>query len=278
MNLVGKIFTVLIFVMCIVFSTFALMLHAGHKHWRDVAAAVTSQLDKANEEKAKLQQAYNLLDQQRKNDNDRSTKLIGKLQGDYDLEKEKKAALDSQVLALQGSIRNFDAAIKLAQQTLATIRGEDDLLRGQIKVAIDDRQKVYDTLVATNTDNTNRQAEINRLQKTLGEVAVNYQKLLALVQKAKISEADVQSEPPSGLTGLVTAVVPGIEISLGSDDGIRAGHRFAVTSARSGQYVGDIVVTKVDFPNRAVARAVKETMREQIEKYDHVQANLAKRR
>ena len=34
MNLVGKIFTVLIFLMCVVFGTFALMVHAAHKNWK----------------------------------------------------------------------------------------------------------------------------------------------------------------------------------------------------------------------------------------------------
>ena len=39
MNLVGKIFTVLIFLMCVVFGTFALMVHAAHKNWKEVVVA-----------------------------------------------------------------------------------------------------------------------------------------------------------------------------------------------------------------------------------------------
>src|SRR5271166_818844 len=39
MNLVGKIFTVLIFLMCVVFGTFALMVHAAHKNWREAVMA-----------------------------------------------------------------------------------------------------------------------------------------------------------------------------------------------------------------------------------------------
>ena len=39
MNLVGKIFTVLIFVMSIFFMTMALMVYATHKNWRDVVLA-----------------------------------------------------------------------------------------------------------------------------------------------------------------------------------------------------------------------------------------------
>ena len=36
MNLVGKIFVVVIFVMSLVFMTLAMMVYAMHKNWRDV--------------------------------------------------------------------------------------------------------------------------------------------------------------------------------------------------------------------------------------------------
>ena len=39
MNLVGKIFTVLILVMSILFMGFAMMVYATHRNWRDEANA-----------------------------------------------------------------------------------------------------------------------------------------------------------------------------------------------------------------------------------------------
>ncbi len=42
MNLIGKIFTVLIFLMCLVFGTFAVMLHAAHKNWLAESRRLTS--------------------------------------------------------------------------------------------------------------------------------------------------------------------------------------------------------------------------------------------
>ena len=53
MNLVGKIFTVLIFLMCVVFGTFALMVHAAHKNWKEDVVAkggLNDQLTEANKE------------------------------------------------------------------------------------------------------------------------------------------------------------------------------------------------------------------------------------
>ena len=40
MNLVGKIFVVLIFVMSVVFMAFAMAVYATHKNWREVVAAL----------------------------------------------------------------------------------------------------------------------------------------------------------------------------------------------------------------------------------------------
>ncbi len=279
MNLVGKIFTVLIFVMCIVFSTFALMLHAGHKNWRDEYVKQTAQLDKANEEKAKLQQAYKLLDQQRTSESDRDKKLIGTLQAANDLLNTDKLAADRKVLQLQADQRKIVTDFKLVEQNLADIRSEAEALRDKYRVAVDERQKVFDNLVKATTDTTTLGAEIARLEKRLRDVVDPLRKAQSMLAQAGIRESDQFKDPPAGLRGLVTSVRQSdVEISLGYDDGVRVGHRFAVTRPSNGnQYVGDIQITQVDYPNRAVGRAVKETMRDQIQKYDHVQANLTKR-
>ncbi len=105
-----------------------------------------------------------------------------------------------------------------------------------------------------------------------------YKTAVSELEYAKIRPSDLYKDPPKDLFGLVTAVQQSdVEISLGSDDGIHVGHRFAVTRPSMGanHYIGDIVVSKVLYPNRAICRADKATMRDQIQKYDHVQASLA---
>ena len=56
MNLVGKIFTVLILLMCVVFGTFALMVHAAQKNWKEQAALLNGQLTQTNQKIADLTQ------------------------------------------------------------------------------------------------------------------------------------------------------------------------------------------------------------------------------
>ena len=63
-----------------------------------------------------------------------------------------------------------------------------------------------------------------------------------------------------------------VEISVGADDGVRKDHRFTVTRPSTGKYIGEIVVTRVDYPNRAVCRPVKAMLNDQIQRGDHVKA------
>jgi hypothetical protein len=276
MNLVGKIFTFLIFVMCIVFATFSLMVHAAHKNWYVVANELNAKLDKANKENYDQQQAYKLLSEQRKDDNDRNKKLIAELQFKNDALTKTNINVESEKNQAQDALRKFAADFKLVQQNLADLREEADSLRSQIKVAVDDRQKIYTNLVNTTTEKVNDDANITRLEQRLRDVVDKFQGIQQQLATAGIRPADMAKDPPADLSGIVTGVRQSdVEISVGYDDGVRAGNTFRVTRPSTNQYVGDILVKQVPYPNRAVGSAIKETMRDQIQKYDHVQANIS---
>ena len=48
MTLVGKIFTMLILIMSIIFMAFAMMVFATHRNWKDTATKTKVALDAAN--------------------------------------------------------------------------------------------------------------------------------------------------------------------------------------------------------------------------------------
>ncbi len=52
MNLVGKILTVFIFVMTIVFMTLSVMVYSTHTDWRTLAKSLQAQLTVANQDKS----------------------------------------------------------------------------------------------------------------------------------------------------------------------------------------------------------------------------------
>jgi len=79
--------------------------------------------------------------------------------------------------------------------------------------------------------------------------------------------------PP--LDGIVTAVSDKnlIEVSLGSDDGLRVGHRVEVF--RDNNYLGSAMVLKTD-PDRAVAQVDEKSQRGLIKVRDRVATKLTR--
>jgi hypothetical protein len=277
MNLVGKIFTVLIFVMCIVFASFTLMTHAAHKNWRNETVKLNDQLDKANKDKSNLQQEIKLLAETRETDRIGFQTTITRLTASNRTLVAERNEAQTTSDSLKGELRKYDAALKLANQNLAAANLEREELRKTNRVLVAQIQAVFDKLVAATSDNANLGAEITAVQKRMSSLAELYQSAKTLLEYTKTRAADMAKDPPTGLSGTVTAVQQNyVEISVGYDDGVRKGHRFSVTRPNTGSYVGDIEVIKVDWPNRAVCQPLKATQRDQIQKGDYVQANLSK--
>ena len=84
---------------------------------------------------------------------------------------------------------------------------------------------------------------------------------------------DVANIPPV-VDGVVTAVGANdlIEISIGSDDGIRQGHTLEVY--RDASYLGRVVIQSTE-PDRAVARVLKDFRKGIIRKGDRVATKLS---
>jgi uncharacterized protein (DUF3084 family) len=281
MNLVGKIFTVLIFVMCLVFSSFALMLHAAHKNWYNEIVkpdGYRDQVDKLAKEKYKLQQEYAELQAEKIKGEDRYKTDITKLEAANKQLDDQVNGLVVQKEQLQGSLRKFAADFKLVEQNLNDLRDETEGLRGQIAKAIADRQGIWNQLVKATTDVNNYVAQIAQLERQMRPLAEKLQEAESVAAYTGTRKSDLNKEPPAGVSGEVMAVQQGeVEISLGYDDGIHEGQRFAVVRPSTNHYVGDIIVYKVQYPNRAVCRPDPSMMREQIQKYDHVEARITRK-
>ena len=290
MNLVGKIFTVLIFVMCLVFSSFALMLHAAHKNWYNEIVkqdGYRDRVDNLAKEKYNLQQAYAQLQAQKIKDDDRYKNEIKSLKAANDELNDKinhpVHGLVVQKDKLQAALRKFAADFSLVETNLKNLRDETEALRGANTKAIAEEQGIWAKLVNATTDLNNANAQLAELQRQVRPLMEKLHTAEIIAALAGIRESDMYKDPPAGLTGEVTGVRQGeVEISLGYDDGIHKGQVFAVTRPSTNHYIGNIVVYQVPYPNRAVCRPESDTMRDQIREVrqcqsePHPQAPLSK--
>jgi hypothetical protein len=260
MNLVGKIFVVLIVFMSLVFMSFALAVYATHKNWReevlgpkglsrqladvqalnkDLNEQLTKKIGELNAEKAEAKQA------------------LAKLENELSVLKEEYATRKKNQDDLEKAARESVAAMNATQTNATDYRKSLDGLRAEIAAAQKERDDHFNRVVKL-TEDLN-QAEIDR--KQLRERSLDLAKDVAradeLLRKLGYDKNRNYSDVPPQVEGVILAT-PGeklVEISIGSDQGLLQGHRLEVYRVSGGQstYVGRIEVVKTS-PDRAVCK------------------------
>jgi hypothetical protein len=286
MNLVGKIFTVLIFVMSLVFMAFTVMVYATHVNWQRVADNP--------KDKETLEHPLGLSQQltQEKQLNQQLTEKNVEVNREFAMEKaedrESRAKLETEndnlsqkVLADKKVIdderkaaNDAVAALKLAHETLAAERTDAETLRGEIKKAHEDRdasaKQVRELTDQLNSAVAERMQVTERSVQLAADLAAAKESLRYLGVDFK---TDIKSkQPPHPLDGVVLAVPQQnlVEISIGADDGLRKGHKLEVVRMNGATaYVGRIEVTQTT-PDRAVCRVLPEMLRSPMQRGDRV--------
>ena len=95
-----------------------------------------------------------------------------------------------------------------------------------------------------------------------------------MLDRNGLSKDDPVDNIPPRVNGQITAVnaAKSVEISIGSDEGLRPGHRLHIYRT-DGAFVADIVV-ETTRPDRAVGRIIPETRRDIIREGDRVATKI----
>jgi len=169
---------------------------------------------------------------------------------------------------LEATIENNRTLATLAERMgteLAAHRKETDGLRSEIRKTMADRDKLFNQVVQL----TDQMHQLQGLVKGLKERNAQLLQQLARVKGA----AGEDSVDQILVDGVVTAVNDKglLEISIGSDDGVRVGTKLDVF--RDATYVGRVEVL-VTNPDRAVAKPIAEFMKSKPQVGDLVATKL----
>lgn len=271
MNLVGKIFTVLIFVMSLFFMAFAVAVYSTHKNWREV---VMNPKDQATRDKP-VGLMYQLEDlRTRKQElEDQKLKLEGELEAERKAAIQVRSKLETANERLQDEVekqrkenvrldeaqRKAVAALETSHKELARLRGEVDQLRADILDAQQKRDKHFKMVVQL-TDELHQAAnELKRLKGRQLTLAADLAKANEVLRKFKlVPEPALYEGVPPDVEGLVMAVPEPdlIEVTIGADDGLLEGHKLFVyrPSGNGNKYVGRFQVVRTE-PDRCVCKA-----------------------
>ena len=275
MTLLGKIFTVLIFIMSVLFMAFAVMTFATHRNWRDAAEKLKKQVEEGVIANQQFEAQKRVLEAQIAFEQAARRAALATLQGkiakyELDLETNKK-----NLEKTTSSLTEATQAAKLAEEQLTAATAELVAARSDLQVAMNDRDDQFKKAVEFYDKNNQAKNQLEILQERNESLQAQYSSLVRIADAAGIGpETEVYAKPPP-IDARITKVKEAsglVEISIGSDDGIKTGHTMEVY--RGKDYLGSITIRETES-DRAVGEINKKLQRARIVEGDHVTTKLS---
>ena len=273
MNLVGKLLVVLILVMSVAFMAFSVAVYSTHKNWMEVISNPTTgykvRLDQARAEFEKKKAELDAAVKEAADQKQLAEQQIAKLKTKRDSLDGEVKMLTAQVAELKADSAKQLAALTTNQTSLATMEKEVTDLRMNIAEAQNQRDDNLAKYNQAQQDFNNASNELALLKdantRLVGQMA--HAKIL-LERQGVNPEASVDGTPPK-VDGVILAIGRDslVEISLGSDDGIRRGNTLEVFKAN--KYKGRVEVVQTS-PDKSVAKIIPGFQQAKIERDDRV--------
>ncbi len=279
MNLVGKILTVFIFVMTIVFMTLSIMVYSTHTNWRQRVKAPSTGLESllqiANQDKTALDEEVTNLETALTREQNLSKEAIAKLQQDVTELGTERNELQATEAALKEEMRKSVEGMNAAQTELASLRDQISDLRDGIVAAKTAQDAAFRQMVVR-TDELHQAAnELSTLKSRATQLAEQTGRMAQVLERHGLTE--FEGPTPPRVDGIVLAVRAGglVELSVGSDEGLKKGDRLEVVrqGPDSNRYLGAVEILQTD-PDKSVAKIIPETRQGSIEKEDRVYTQL----
>lgn len=288
MTLLGKIFTVLILIMSVLFMGFSVVVYATHRNWKMLVDNPTptekfnklglkQQLEQKVAENESLKLERTKLKSSLAAEQAARRHVLGGLETKLAETERLLADKEKQRSDLDAIATESAAALKTAQITVDGLRKEVAGLRDEIRVAQADRDTQFEKVV-TLTDQLQAARGVERnLMERQQNLLVDISNMKRVLDKFGLNPNESYDNVPPSLDGIVTAVNEAnlIEVSLGSDDGLQIGHRVEVF--RDNSYLGFAVVLKTN-PDRAVAKVDEKSKQGMIKVQDRVATKLSRTR
>ena len=296
MNLVGKILTVFILVMSLVFMSFAVAVYATHKNWREVVMRPESgpggqelglmyQLKSEQDRYDDLKGKKDDLEARLTAEKDAAVQALSKLDTDFSLLEQENEQLQTRLDESDQERRKLLAQMKNTEARLAALRkvveGDEDQggkipgLRKDVLQAQKERDQAVSDVIRLSDEKFQALVELKRLIENQQVLKQDLDDALAVLRKFELEpEPDRYRLQPPPVDGLVTAATSRglVEVTIGSDDGLLKGHQLVVYRP-SGALVGKIEVLKTGF-DTSVCQVVPGTLQSAVQRNDLVTSRL----
>jgi len=274
MNLMGKIFTFLIFLMSTVFLIVAIMVGASDRNWKTLAqdmktraATATNSIDSLKDERARLEKdlVYEKTSRQQQ---------LSNLQTQVRLAQssltDKSTQFNEEQKISQGIARELEEANRrlAAQDTeLATIKANNTKLVDDIATQFTENRNIEKRLFA-------QTAKLEQLLQTEADMAAKLARITKVMKANGLDENSLTASIAPKIEAVVTSVGERGEqfgIMVGRDDGLRKGHQMDIY--RTGRYVGAGVIISADN-NHSVLSMIEGLRNGNVREGDNVKTRI----
>ena len=269
MTLVGKIFTMLIFVLSIIFMAFSIMVFATHRNWRTQAGKLQADLTVLQTQKKDADDALMRARNDLAVEQAARKAALASLQVRVSRAEQLLAAKEKELADLSGQLSGTTEAAKQAQERLVALETEAKQLRDDLRGAQKDRDDYFVNVVAL-TENLNQaQSQLDNLSEVNKQALFDMHKMRQVLSAHGLTPDQLVAHIPPKVDGVVLEVSDRnmVEISIGADDGLKIGHELDVY--RGGSYLGRIKILRTS-PDRAVGDVLRNLQSGQIKRGDRV--------
>lgn len=286
MNLLGKIFVVLIFVMSLMFMTMALMVYATHRNWKEEVTRTAPEAGpgqsvgwKARYEQLvaqnqKLQAEHLALQKQVVAERTAKAEALAKLQTELAEREQELAAAQEQLKQRGEQLASAVATLKTQEENVNVATEQVQKLTEDIKTQIalvDDLFKKSLQLANELNQANTELPDLRERNEQLAQMLANARLLLS--QVGMTLEDPVDRRPPPLEANVEAVRGSDVEIAAGSHDGIRVGHELDVV--RNSRFLGRIKITNVS-EDRAIGRIMPQYSVMQINRGDTATSKLSR--
>lgn len=272
MSLLGKVFTLLVLLLSVLFCGIGWMVNSTHVSNKKIADDQKKKIENVNREKELLNQKVEQLRRELAIEQMARRQALASLQGQLSQLNKEFTDKEKELRDLSSAHTAMVALDKTTTENLKSRLAENDLLRQQIVSASDNRNQLLDRLVEVKDLFNRLQGEYDRLSERHLDLNNNHNLAMEKLQSLGI-KPDTELGTPPAVNGLVTSVATDgtVELNLGHDDGIH--ENLMLDVHRNGNYLGKVKVTRVT-PNRSIAQVLASYQKGHIQAGDRVDSKL----
>jgi hypothetical protein len=273
MNLLGKIFTVLILITSIVLMVVAMFVYSTHRNWQTAYNTLNAKFQAAQTANANAETQYLAQITQLKSEQSAAVQDVAKLETERNVIVSQNQAIQKEVDQLRQDQAQSVALVKATEENINRLTQEVTGLRDSIRVAQQERDEQFHTTLKATSELHSVGGQLQQLEERSSQIVAQ---LADVTAKATEGGVNLQGEFVPRVRGKVSKSRRStegqlIEITIGADDGVRPGQ--TVEIFRGERYLGRAEIMKAD-PDRAVGRIIREFQQGQIQENDDVATKL----